>query len=153
VDGLRAAAEDEWDIDDLADDTLSYSERDPRRGSGLSEVSMRGGNPSRGNGSDDMQLMFKEHRRVASKDSDSSYVSRRKVLPPSRPAPRPETKVFYSSASEIESLIESISRGIDAGSFNVLPRAQPESIPSLPPLQVSRRSGADTSRRLPSTRI
>jgi len=151
VDGLRAGVEDEWDIDDLADD--SFSERDPRRTSGMSEVSSTRGMPSRGNGSDDMQLLFKEHKRIASKDSDSSYVSRRKVLPPSRLVSRPETKVFYSSAAEIESLIESISQGMDAGSFNVLPRAQAEPVPSLPPLQVPRRGGTDTSRRVPSTRI
>ncbi|KAF9518184.1 hypothetical protein BS47DRAFT_1278003, partial [Hydnum rufescens UP504] len=119
VDGLRASAEDDWDIDEL-DDSVSYSERDPRRGSGMSEMSLRGGTPSRGNASDDVQLLFKEHRRMASKDSDSSYVSRRKVLPPSRLV-RPETKVYYSSTAEIESLIETISRGLDAGSFNVLP--------------------------------
>ncbi|KAF8290876.1 hypothetical protein DL93DRAFT_2174155 [Clavulina sp. PMI_390] len=42
-------------------------------------------------------------------------------------------RFFYSSAGEIENLIESISLGSYAGSFNVVPRAQLEPpLPSLP---------------------
>lgn len=92
VDGLRAEAEiDDWDLNDYLDDNVSF---DARRASGTSNTS---GAPSESA----MQLRFREHRRMASKDSDASYVSRRRVLPPSRPE-RPETKVrshFLVSAS------------------------------------------------------
>jgi len=47
-------------------------------------------------------------------------------------------QVFYSTATEIEKLIESISKGFDAGSFDVLPRTPTDAVPSLPPLHVQR---------------
>jgi len=36
-------------------------------------------------------------------------------------ANRPETKVFFSSSAQIGRLIENLSKGVDSGSFNVLP--------------------------------
>lgn len=54
-------------------------------------------------------------------------------------------QVFYSTAAEIEKLIESISRGLDAGSFDVLPRTPIDPVPSLPPLHVQR-GNFDSSR-------
>jgi hypothetical protein len=88
VDGLRASADDDnWDINDYLEDSASQG---PRRASGVSGTSTA---PSESTKRDDaVQLLFREHRRVASKDSNGSYVSRRRVLPPSRPD-RPETKV------------------------------------------------------------
>ena len=88
VDGLRASADDDsWDINDYLEDSASL---DPRRASGVSNTSTA---PSEFARKDDtMQLLFREHRRMASKDSNGSYVSKRRVLPPSR-SDRPETKV------------------------------------------------------------
>lgn len=40
--------------------------------------------------------------------------------------------MFYSSAAHIGRLIESMSRGADAGSFNIIP-TQPDSPSPLPP--------------------
>jgi len=88
VDGLRAGADnDNWDINDYLDDSASLN---PRRASGMSGTSTA---PSEYVKKDDaMQLLFREHRRITSKDSNGSYVSRRRVLPPSKPD-RPETRV------------------------------------------------------------
>ncbi|KAF8334281.1 uncharacterized protein EI90DRAFT_3121608 [Cantharellus anzutake] len=145
VDGLRAGADDDWDLEDTFDDTQSFTERDPRHRSQISSVRS-------GDFNDPVQLFFKEHKRMPSKESNSSYISRRRVLPPSRTAdPRPETKVFFSSAAEIEKLIESMSRGIDAGSFNVVPHSPtPQSSPGFP-LQLSRHPGPDNSGSPPSS--
>jgi len=140
VDGLRAGADDDWDIEDTFDDSLSYVEKDPRRGSEVSAVSSARGDD------DPVQLHFKEHKRNPSKESNSSYASRRRVLPPSGMDARPETKVFFSSAAEIEKLIESISRGAEAGSFNVFPQSTPNQVSPEMPLQLSRRLGTDPSR-------
>jgi serine/arginine repetitive matrix protein 2 len=64
-----------------------------------------------------LQVFVKEHNRTGSKGStgSSSY------LPKRRNSTRPETKVFYSSPAEIGRLIENISEGMNAGSFNFLP--------------------------------
>jgi len=35
--------------------------------------------------------------------------------------PRPETKVFFSSTHQIGRLLDSLSKGIDSGSFNIVP--------------------------------
>ncbi|KAG8861930.1 hypothetical protein FRB96_002373 [Tulasnella sp. 330] len=75
---------------------------------------------------DGVQVLFKEHRRMGSKGSATSSISARR-----KPAAnRPETKVFFSSAAHIGRLIESMSRGADSGSFNIVP-AIPDS-PKLP---------------------
>ncbi|KAG2157400.1 hypothetical protein DEU56DRAFT_764445 [Suillus clintonianus] len=62
-----------------------------------------------------LQVFVKEHGRSTSKGSSSSFLSRKK---PSQNKNRPETKVFYSSSTHIGRLIESLSQGMDAGSFN-----------------------------------
>lgn len=63
-----------------------------------------------------LQVFVKEHGKSTSKGSGSSFLSRKK--PPSQSKNRPETKVFYSSSTHIGRLIESLSQGMDAGSFN-----------------------------------
>lgn len=63
---------------------------------------------------DGMQVFFKERR--GSKGSVASFVSRKKSA-----VPRPETKVFYSSSAQIGKLIENLSSGLEAGSFNFQP--------------------------------
>jgi hypothetical protein len=92
VDGLRAAGEaEDWDINDYLDDSTSVN-FDPRRASAQSGHSSVP-NSGNGRGEEAMQLLFREHRRMASKESNaSSYVSRHRVLPPSQ---RPETKVRF----------------------------------------------------------
>jgi len=67
------------------------------------------------------QLFFKEHVRASSKGSVNSLLGRKKAL--GGGANRPETKVFYSSSTQIARLIEQLSRGVDAGSFNIKPNA------------------------------
>lgn len=62
-----------------------------------------------------LQVFVKEHGRSTSKGSGSSFLSRKKS---SQSKNRPETKVFYSSSTHIGRLIESLSQGMDAGSFN-----------------------------------
>lgn len=96
VDGLRAGADDDnWDINDYLQDSASLG---PRRASAMSSTSAA---PSESAKRDDaVQLLFREHRRVASKDSNGSYVSRRRVLPPSR-TDRPETKVWLARIHDI----------------------------------------------------
>ncbi|KAF8310446.1 hypothetical protein DL93DRAFT_1592759 [Clavulina sp. PMI_390] len=87
ADGRRAeAGEDPRDINEYFDgDGASF---DPRRASGFSSAS---GVPSEAPSREDtMQLIFREHRRMAPKESSASYASRRRVL---RPDIRPETKV------------------------------------------------------------
>ncbi|KAF9477380.1 hypothetical protein BDN70DRAFT_881285 [Pholiota conissans] len=76
-------------------------------------------------GTDSLQVV-KEHTRSGSKGSVSS-VSKKK--PNAQQAKiRPETKVFFSSSAQIGRLIESLSQGADAGSFNFLPN-----LPNRPP--------------------
>lgn len=174
VDSLRSAgagADSEYDYDGVGDDSSLF---DRNRASTMS-TETDGAN--RGDSRDDaVQLLFREHRRISSKGSGTSFVSRRKVLPPSKSDFRPETKVngdlkfsshelyltraftdlvqvFFSSAADIENLIESISRGLEAGSFNILPNRQDsahtsvEPVPSLPPLHLQRRTTSPTNPR------
>ncbi|KAI1788495.1 hypothetical protein LXA43DRAFT_1097318 [Ganoderma leucocontextum] len=74
---------------------------------------------------ENVKLFFKEHERKNSRGSVNSFLSRKKPpqQPPqqSRGAARPETKVFFSTSAQIGRLIENLSHGMDAGSFNILP--------------------------------
>ncbi|TFK88789.1 hypothetical protein K466DRAFT_520221 [Polyporus arcularius HHB13444] len=70
-----------------------------------------------------VKLLFKEHERKSSKGSVNSFLSRKKSLQQSKGSARPETKVFFSSSQQIGRLIENLSRGMDAGSFNIMPGA------------------------------
>jgi len=68
------------------------------------------------------QLFFKEHARNLSKGSNrSNLVQRKGTLTGGTSRNRPETKVFYSSSAHIARLIDQLSRGADAGSFNIKP--------------------------------
>ncbi|RDB24281.1 hypothetical protein Hypma_008730 [Hypsizygus marmoreus] len=69
-----------------------------------------------------LQVFVKEHGRSGSKGSTSSFISRKRTGPGKQ---RPETKVFYSPSANIGRLIEDISQGMDAGSFNFLPTRPP----------------------------
>lgn len=69
-------------------------------------------------GNDNSSIFVKEHGRQGSRGSASSLVSKRKPQPGKA---RPETKVFHSSSAQIGRLIESLSQGVDSGSFNFLP--------------------------------
>ncbi|KAJ3757176.1 hypothetical protein EV360DRAFT_46599 [Lentinula raphanica] len=62
-----------------------------------------------------VQVFVKDHTRTGSKGSTSSYVSRRKIVQGKN---RPETKVYYTSSAQIGRLIENLSQGMDAGTFN-----------------------------------
>ncbi|KAK1232267.1 hypothetical protein PQX77_004641 [Marasmius sp. AFHP31] len=71
---------------------------------------------------DSVQLFFKEHQRTGSQGSGNSFFSRRKsVKGKGGGQARPETKVFFSSSAQIGRLIDNLSQGMDAGSFNVVP--------------------------------
>ncbi|OBZ75877.1 hypothetical protein A0H81_04772 [Grifola frondosa] len=83
------------------------------RSSFISEYSVRESN------SEGVKLFFKEHARTSSKSSATSFLSRKKLH--AKGANRPETKVFFSSSAQIGRLIENLSRGTDAGSFNIAP--------------------------------
>ncbi|KAI9511318.1 hypothetical protein F5148DRAFT_1146881 [Russula earlei] len=65
-----------------------------------------------------VRVFFKEHGRTGSKDSQSSFQSRKKVPQVQK---RPETKVFFSSSAQIGRLIDNLSHETEAGSFNILP--------------------------------
>ncbi|KAH9038984.1 hypothetical protein EDB85DRAFT_2141550 [Lactarius pseudohatsudake] len=82
------------------------------RASFVSEYSLRD--------NEGVQVFFKEHGRKGSKDSQASFVSRKK---PAQGSKRPETKVFFSSSAQIGRLIDNLSQGAEAGSFNILPSA------------------------------
>jgi len=84
------------------------------RASFVSEYSLRD--------NDGVQVFFKEHGRTGSKDSQASFLSRKKTTP--QGPKRPETKVFFSSATQIGRLIDNLSQGAEAGSFNILPTAR-----------------------------
>jgi serine/arginine repetitive matrix protein 2 len=88
---------------------------------------------------DGVQVFFKEHSRSGSKGSNSSFLAHKKLFPGKT---RPETKVqvecyhcvrfltlppqvFYSSSNQIGRLIENLSEGHEAGSFNFLPTKAP----------------------------
>ena len=97
--------------------------------------------PSQERGSNSVQLMFKEHKRMSSKSSGNSYLAttlKRRGTNSGGAGPRPETKVcnpptwtmvsykvdvqvFFSSTHQIGRLIDSLSKGIDSGSFNIVP--------------------------------
>ncbi|KAJ4488031.1 hypothetical protein J3R30DRAFT_882868 [Lentinula aciculospora] len=62
-----------------------------------------------------VQVFVKDHTRTGSKGSSSSYLSRRKIVQGKN---RPETKVYYTSSAQIGRLIENLSQGMDAGTFN-----------------------------------
>ncbi|KAF9050668.1 hypothetical protein BDZ89DRAFT_1126228 [Hymenopellis radicata] len=66
---------------------------------------------------DEMAIYVKEHQR-----GDSTSSGYRQHL---QPVPRPETKVFYSSAVKIGRLIENLSHDMEAGSFNFRANTQP----------------------------
>ena len=126
VDGLRA------------DDAESVY---PRRSSFQSEFS------AGAHDSDGEQLFFKEHARTGSKGSNRSGLFRRKTTGPARPETKVRTKktiiksilwlrvngstlsstsqVFYSSSTQIARLIDQLSKGADAGSFNIIKRNRP----------------------------
>ncbi|KAF9533438.1 hypothetical protein CPB83DRAFT_474243 [Crepidotus variabilis] len=64
----------------------------------------------------------KGHNRSESKGSvASSFISSSKKKGGQQGKLRPETKVFYSTSEQIGRLIESLSQGAEAGSFNFLP--------------------------------
>ncbi|EEB89099.1 hypothetical protein MPER_12849, partial [Moniliophthora perniciosa FA553] len=67
---------------------------------------------------ENVQVYIKEHSRTGSKGSASSFFSRKKSM---YGKSRPETRVYYGSANQIGLLIEGISQGMDAGSFNIMP--------------------------------
>jgi len=69
-------------------------------------------------GSDGGSILVREHGRSGSKSSSLSFASRKKAQ---QGKVRPETKVFHSSSAQIGRLIESLSQGVDSGSFNFLP--------------------------------
>ncbi|KAF9466343.1 hypothetical protein BDZ94DRAFT_1233950 [Collybia nuda] len=69
-----------------------------------------------------LQIFVKEHVRSSSKSSNASFLSRKKTLTGKQ---RPETKVFYSSSAQIGRLIENLSQGMEAGTFNFLPNRAP----------------------------
>jgi len=96
--------------------------RDDDVGSLLPRASLESEQSSRENG-DPTQLFFKEHARSTSKSTISSIINRRIS---SQGKQRPETKVFYSSSAQIGRLIESLSQGMDAGSFNVILTQPPD---------------------------
>ncbi|KIY51009.1 hypothetical protein FISHEDRAFT_71306 [Fistulina hepatica ATCC 64428] len=66
---------------------------------------------------DSMQVYFKDRGARFSTTSNGSFLGPKMASS----SARPETKVFYSSAAHIGRLIEDISQGTEAGSFNILP--------------------------------
>ncbi|KAH9926117.1 uncharacterized protein B0H18DRAFT_1119021 [Fomitopsis serialis] len=85
------------------------------RSSFVSEYSRR---DSTGEG---LRLFFKGHEKKGSKGSNFTTSTRKRPYP--KPAVRPETKVFFSSSAQIGQLIDNLSRGVDAGSFNIAPES------------------------------
>ncbi|EGN95456.1 hypothetical protein SERLA73DRAFT_60019 [Serpula lacrymans var. lacrymans S7.3] len=71
---------------------------------------------------DGVQVFVREHARSTSKGSNTSFLSRKK---PHLGKSRPDTKVFYSSSTQIGRLIENLSQGMDSGSFNFVPNLPP----------------------------
>lgn len=86
--------------------------------------------------SEGLRLFFKGHEKKGSKGSNVSTSTRKRQYP--KPSARPETKVrfvkhscvaqvltpsqvFFSSSTHIGQLIDNLSRGVDAGSFNIAP--------------------------------
>ncbi|CAE6407955.1 unnamed protein product [Rhizoctonia solani] len=92
VDGLRSTDEEE------GDDTFPQLSR-------TSEYSVN----------ETQQLRFREHQRSASKTSTASKAS-------SEPTPkRPETRVYFSNAGDIGTLIDSLTKSHESGQFNIVP--------------------------------
>ena len=118
VDSLRSVADSDLGYDDEDDSLTIFRNR-------ASVWSQQSSIPS-----EDYQMTFKSHRRLSSKASNSSS---RRGQGPSRPETKvcsfasiclqklTPRKVFFSSAANIERMIESMSKGIDAGSFNIVP--------------------------------
>ncbi|KAF7295058.1 hypothetical protein MIND_01044000 [Mycena indigotica] len=98
-----------WSIVNGLRDADDYAE-------GFNRTSFGSDYSIRDTGNDGMQVFFREHGR---KNSGSSFLQRKKTLTAAAKS-RPETKVYYSSPTEIGRLIETISSGTEAGSFNIL---------------------------------
>ncbi|CAE7078938.1 unnamed protein product [Rhizoctonia solani] len=107
VDGLRSVGE-EYEGDELPrlSRTSDYSTPEPQ------------------------QLRFREHQRSASKTSTASKVSNE--LTPKRP----ETRVYFSNAGDIGTLIDSLTKSHEAGQFNIIPGV-PGSLGHLRPVSGS----------------
>ncbi|KAG8683366.1 hypothetical protein FRC08_014324 [Ceratobasidium sp. 394] len=118
VDGLRAAGDD-----DEADDTSPF----PYRISRNSEYSMQEAH----------EVRFKEHQRTLSKGSTLSTSSK---PPKALQSNRPETRVFFSNAGDIGQLIDSLSKSVEAGQFNILP-----GVPNVPSSHLRPQSGAHSA--------
>jgi len=104
VDGLRSGDDFDYDGDSAYRSRQSFA----------SEYSVR--EPK-----DEMQLFVREHKRLSSKGSGNSSAFNRKTGHGG--ASRPETKVFFSDPEHIGKLIDSITRGLQSGSFNIVPNA------------------------------
>ncbi|KAG8217895.1 hypothetical protein J3R82DRAFT_6061 [Butyriboletus roseoflavus] len=82
-----------------------------------------GSNHSTSENGDGVQLFVKAHVRPTLKGGGSSINPRKRS---SQSKHRPETKVFYSSSAQIGRLIENLSQGMDAGSFNFIFNQPPD---------------------------
>lgn len=102
VDGLRAGFADENDEDDRSSFTSEFSTAPPSR-------------------DETVQLFVRGHQRNQSSKGSVASIPARKRLAPLLGIPRPETKVYFSSTAQISSLIDNISRGLESGSFNIVP--------------------------------
>ncbi|EJU05348.1 hypothetical protein DACRYDRAFT_103837 [Dacryopinax primogenitus] len=100
VDGLRAGIADENDEDDKSSFTSDFST----------------GSPSR---DETVQLFVRGHKRNESSKGSEAALPKKAAIQFGRA--RPETKVYFSSSAQISSLIENISRGLESGSFNIVP--------------------------------
>ncbi|TBU46979.1 hypothetical protein BD309DRAFT_952854 [Dichomitus squalens] len=99
---------------------------------------------------DNVKLLFKEHERKNSKGSVNSFLSRKKSVQQqqAKGTTRPETKVFFSSSAQIGRLIENLSHGLDAGSFNIMPgQAQAQSRHPQPGHSTSSSLGSEADMR------
>lgn len=76
-------------------------------------------------GPENLQVFVKEHVRSGSKGSTKSGLFSRKKAGDGKP--RPETKIMYSSPEHVAHLIEQLSHGMDAGSFNFAPYRENDS--------------------------
>ncbi|CAE6507959.1 unnamed protein product [Rhizoctonia solani] len=110
VDGLRSAGED-------------YDEDDPSSFPRLSRTSEY-------SAAEAHQVRFREHQRNVSKGSTISKASNE--LTPTRP----ETRVYFSNAGDIGTLIDSLTKSHEAGQFNIVPGV-PGSLGHLRPVSGS----------------
>ncbi|CAE6515567.1 unnamed protein product [Rhizoctonia solani] len=76
------------------------------------------------------QLRFREHQRSASKTSTASKVSNDAT------PKRPETRVYFSNAGDIGTLIDSLTKSHEAGQFSIIPGV-PGSLGQLRPVSGS----------------